>query len=275
MVTCAVLLIVGPGRLVAAVRDYRWRIRAIVAPIAVLVLILFLRGATKDLVPILSWRIVGIRVTQHIFDLERVIFGENPVAILQSFQTPELTSYFVFTYIYGYAFLLLFPFVAYFALDRMDELRALLLAYTTNYGVGLVLYVLLVAYGPRNFDPTLFDAVLYDAYPQARNLTNSVNQNVNVFPSLHTSLAMTTLCFAWHTREKYPLWLPVAAVLAISVVVSTMYLGIHWLSDAVAGTVLALCSTYVGVNYTVEEIAASVRTFVRSRLENGLSPRRE
>ena len=41
------------------------------------------------------------------------------------------------------------------------------------------------------------------------------------------------------TREQYPRWAPVAVWLSLSVVVATMYLGIHWLTDVVAGFALA------------------------------------
>jgi membrane-associated phospholipid phosphatase len=66
-----------------------------------------------------------------------------------------------------------------------------------------------------------------------------VNRNVNVFPSLHTSLSVTVAAMAYRTRDHYPLWAPVAAVLAASVVFSTMYLAIHWATDVVGGVVLA------------------------------------
>ncbi len=40
----------------------------------------------------------------------------------------------------------------------------------------------------------------------------------------------------------YPKWFVVATVLAVSVAVSTMYLGIHWLIDVLAGIALAHAS---------------------------------
>jgi len=85
---------------------------------------------------------------------------------------------------------------------------------------------------------------LYDTNPEYQYLTREVNTSTNVFPSLHTSLSATVAAFAWQTRSEFPKWLPVAVVLAASVAISTMYLGIHWGIDVTAGLLLAaLCVT--------------------------------
>ena len=263
MLVTATLVIVGPRAIVAAVRDVRWRLDQCLLPFAALAAVLLVRWSTQDVVQRLERGVLRNNITPYLFEIDRALF--DPVAVLQSFQTEALTSFFVFVYIYGYAFLILFPFVAYFALEEMEELSTLVLAVIANYGIGLIFYTLFIAFGPRNVDPLVFEGLLYDAFPQSRELTNEINRNTNVFPSLHTSLAMTMFFLAWVTREKYPLWLPVAGILAISVGLSTMYLGIHWFSDVVAGMALALVSVYIGVNYTVAGIAGSVRRFFETR----------
>ena len=68
--------------------------------------------------------------------------------------------------------------------------------------------------------------------------TVHINSNTNVFPSLHASLSITVLLLAWTTRAEFPRWVVLAAVLAGSVVLSTMALGIHWATDVVAGIAL-------------------------------------
>ena len=274
MLVTATLVFVGPRRFVTAIRDFRWRFEACALPLGVLAGILFVRWSTGDVLPNLSWRFFGSNITPYIFELERTIFPHNPVTVLQSFQTEAITTYFVFIYIYGYAFLLIFPFIAYFALEEMDDLSTLLVAYTANYAIGLLCYVLFIAYGPRNFDPFLFEGVLYqaDVFPASGYLTHTVNTPENVFPSLHTSMAMTVFLLAWLTRDKYPFWVPIAGILAISVLVSTMYLGIHWLSDAVAGVALAAVSVYIGVNYSIEELLESTRLYLEARFTREEKP---
>jgi len=264
MLVTATLVIVGPRNVVTAVQDFRWRLEAVVLPFAVLALVLLLRWSTQDIVTRLERRVLRNNITPLLSDIDQILF--DPVEILQSVQTELLTSFFVFIYIYGYAFLLLFPFIAYFALDEMEELSTLVVAFTANYAIGLLFYTLFIAFGPRNVDPLVFEGLLYDAFPQSRTLTNEINQNTNVFPSLHTSLAMTVFFLAWVTRDKYPRWLPVAGFIAISVSLSTMYLGIHWFSDVIAGTMLALISVYIAVNYTIEEMVASAWGFFETKL---------
>jgi membrane-associated phospholipid phosphatase len=267
MLATATLVLVGPQRIVAAFRGYRWRLEACLLSVAALVVVLGLRVSTRDIVQRLERRVIGHNITYDLFALEQRLFGETTVELLQSIQSEALTSFFVFIYIYGYAFLLLFPVIAYFALEEMDDLSTLLLAFTANYGIGLLCYILFIAYGPRNFDPVLFEGLLYDAFPQSRALTNQVNQNTNVFPSLHTSLSMTVFFLAWVTRDRYPIWVPISGFLAISVALSTMYLGIHWFFDVVAGTALALLSVYIGVNYTVDGLVATSRQYLGQRFD--------
>lgn len=267
MLVTATLALVGPRNVVRSLRDFRWRLETCLLPFAALTVVLLLRWSTRDIVQRLERRVLRNNITPNLFEFDQALFGTDPVAVLQSFQTDLLTSFFVFVYIYGYAFLLLFPFVAYFALEEMDELSTLVVSFTANYAIGLICYTLFLAFGPRNFDPLLFENLLYEAFPQARTLTNEINQSTNVFPSLHTSLSMTVFFLAWVTREKYPVWLHVSGVIAISIAISTMYLGIHWFADVVAGTLLALVSVHIGVNYTIEGMAASIRRFFETRLE--------
>ncbi|WP_440765062.1 phosphatase PAP2 family protein [Natronorubrum sp. DTA7] len=268
MLVTAALVIVGPRHVAAALREFRWRLETCLLPFAALATVLLLRWSTQDVVQRLERNVLRNNITPYLFEFDRALFSTDPVVIVQSFQTDILTSFFVFIYIYGYAFLLLFPFVAYFALEEMEELSTLVLAFTANYAIGLLFYTFFIAFGPRNVDPLLFEGLLYEAFPQSRTLTNEINQPTNVFPSLHTSLAMTVFFLSLVTRKKYPVWVPISGFLAISVSLSTMYLGIHWFADVLAGTLLALVSVYIGVNYTVDGIVASIRRFFGTRLES-------
>ncbi|WP_394743042.1 phosphatase PAP2 family protein [Natronococcus roseus] len=239
----SIALFVGRGRLVETAREWRSRLRATAPAVAVLAAVLGLNRVVR-------WRgdeiegAIGFHMTETFYDLE----GEF-VLLFQSIATEELTAYFSFVYVYGYAFLLIFPGIAYFVLSDTRTFRRLLTAYSLNYVLGLAFYLLVIAYGPRNVMPEeLTVTMLYDNSPEYQHLTREVNRNTNVFPSLHTSLAATVGVFAYITRSSYPYWFPVAAVLAASVAISTMYLGIHWAIDVVAGLILAgVCVRLSGV----------------------------
>jgi len=129
-------------------------------------------------------------------------------------------------------------------------LKVTLLAYILNYGVGLVCYVVFVTYGPRNFMPEAVSSLLYTSWPQSQLLTSEVNVNTNVFPSLHTSLSASVAFLAYRYRDVSSLWLPVSGFGALSIAVSTMYLGIHWLTDVIAGVILAAGCVALSVRLT-------------------------
>lgn len=171
------------------------------------------------------------------------LFEGHFVPTLQESVPQPLKLYFAATYVVGYAVLLIFPPLAYAVLDDLEHASALFVAYAANYLVGAIVYIAVVAFGPRNyFLRPVVEQPLYDNFPDVMYLTSAVNTNSNVFPSLHASMATTVLLLAYFTREEYPRWLAITAVLAPSVVAATMVLGIHWLADVLAGVAMAVVS---------------------------------
>ena len=151
-------------------------------------------------------------------------------------------------------FLLVFPIVAYIALSERKPFQRLVVAYSLNYFVGLLLYVLFIAYGPRNWwgvelGTPVYQNALYAMSTEYEFLTSEVNSRTNVFPSLHTSLSTTVTLFAYRTRDTYRVWFGLATALAASIIVSTMYLGIHWAVDILFGFVLAGFAVFVADRY--------------------------
>jgi membrane-associated phospholipid phosphatase len=242
--------------------DVRWicrNLRSAAPTLAVLGGVLAVNSVVRDIGVELSW-LIGVNITGYIFLVESEL-----VATIQSIATPALTAYFGFVYVFGYTFLLTFPVLAYLLADGPRPVRVLFTAYILNYGFGLVCYVLFVAYGPRNFMPELVDPLLYTAWPQSQLLVQQVNTNTNVFPSLHTSLSVTVALVAVRFRDIYPRWTPVAGLLAASIVFSTMYLGIHWATDVVAGAAVGWASVALAARIDDDPIAGAVRRWRKRR----------
>ena len=237
MLAVAGLAVIGPARLRAARNGVRARLWDARRAGAVLAAVLVASAIGRSSLQTVS-ELFGLQATALIYGLE----GGFVAWVQATFAAPALTTYFSWVYVYGYAFLLAFPVIAYLALPRTTTLRRLLVAYALNYGIGLTLYTIVFAHGPRNVMPDMVTPLLFTNQPDVILLASEVNEASNVFPSLHTSLSVTVGTFAVLTREEYPRWTAVAVPLALSVVVATMYLGIHWLTDVVAGFALAFGS---------------------------------
>lgn len=187
----------------------------------------------------------GYRATTAIYAVEGDL-----VAAIQDAIPRFAVYYFGPAYVVGYVVVVAFPVAAYAFAESMRPLKRLVAAYAVNYAVAIACYAGVVAYGPRNYptapgaDPSAasVEPLLLEWFGGVTRLTSQVNTATNVFPSLHTALSVTVLLAAVSTHEEFPRWTPVAAFLTGSIVVATVFLGIHWATDVAAGALLAVGS---------------------------------
>lgn len=243
MICLTGILVLDRSHLAHTRREFRERARIALPFLGLLGVVLLFNAQFRVVVREISW-VIGINITPQIHRLE----GRTIIHI-QSLFGEQFSLFFTYVYVYGYVFLLVFPLLAYFLLPRLDTFKSLTLAYSLNYAIGLVLYAIFLAYGPRNM---ISPDVSQFFHPQFQLLTTEINENTNVFPSLHTSLSATVMFFAWQTREKFPWWLLIASFFGLSIIISTMYLGIHWVVDVIGGLVLAWVSYWLA-NRAIEE----------------------
>ncbi|MES3162374.1 MAG: phosphatase PAP2 family protein [Halorubrum sp.] len=235
---------------VADRRRLRGRLRTAAPFVGGLAVVVALNKGLLDRTEAFAYQ-YGVEATAWFHAVEGNLVGQ-----LQAALPGWSLYYFGPMYVLGYAVLLTFPLVAYLFVDDPRALQTLVMSYAINYAVAVVCYAAVLAYGPRNYpadpietDPTSVTAAtaaadqpLFNAFPAVTELTSQVNVHTNVFPSLHASLSLTVFVLAVSTRRELPRWTAVAGVVAASVVVSTMYLGIHWAVDVVAGAALAVGS---------------------------------
>ena len=232
--------------------ELRPRLREVAPYLGVTALFLMVKRATHGFSLRIS-QALGWNITAEIYAVE----GEF-VAVLQNV-VPEVTlGFFSAMYVFGFSYVLVTAPILYFMLSSQRYSKELLLAYLLNYAVGVIFYTLFIAYGPRNHLASV-EGLMYQTYPQTQTVSAAVSDDTNVFPSLHTSLAFTALLFAWRSRREYPRWFLIASFVVPSIVFSTMYLGIHWLVDVVAGVLLAVWSVY-----TAERLVAHTERHTRT-----------
>lgn len=233
------VLIIGQARFAGGHRTAARRLRRSAPYVATLALVAALGAVGRRITDELAW-LVGVNVTPAIQAIEG-----GSVAWMQSLASPPVTALLSFVYVYGFPFLLVFPLLLYLVVDDGRPFRELALAFALNDLIGLLAFVALISYGPRNVIPGLVEPLLFSTYPETRILSSSATANTNVFPSLHTSLSVTVAMMAWRTRGQVRTWWYLAAPLAAGVIVATMYLGIHWIVDVLGGLALGVGSVRV------------------------------
>jgi membrane-associated PAP2 superfamily phosphatase len=235
------LLCAGPRQLSRATNDLGDRARGIAPYLAAALGLLAVKQLTQGYRIRLS-RALDWRITDELYAVE----GEFVAALQRA--TPEAAlEPFSAAYMLGFAVLLVAGPTVYFLGGEGGQrhLKELLVAYLLNYAVGTLCYTLFIGYGPRKYLDSV-DGLMYQFYPETQELTAAVASNTNVFPSLHASLSVAVVAVAWRSRRRFPRWAGISAALAAAVVYSTMFLGIHWATDVVAGAVLGVGSAAVG-----------------------------
>ncbi len=143
------------------------------------------------------------------------------------------------------AYILLFPqaviiCLVLYTVDRdRPAMRQFLAGFAANYILALPFYLFFPVREAWAFSGTDAITLRMDAAaPVLMQAYRPMSGIDNCFPSLHTSLAVTALLVA-RDRPR-PRLAGFLATVAAATVLSIFYLGIHWITDAAAGVLLAL-----------------------------------
>jgi membrane-associated phospholipid phosphatase len=184
----------------------------------------------------------------RLLQLDRVLFGETPAALLSRYPSPWATELMSAAYLaYQPLVHLTLLLVLFRTLEQSRRLYALVFC---TFAAGFTLYLLVPAVGPETFAPQLFPLAL----PQglfARFNTALVAQGgavYDTFPSLHVAL---TLVMAVELARRGRLLALSMAVLVPLIVLSTLYLRYHYGVDLLAGALL-----FAGIEFGLRRSAA-------------------
>lgn len=173
---------------------------------------------------------------QHIFQWNE-FFDRIPLndgAIFRFWQPEWLTEYMKWVYSYGFALSYWICLIySFFSKDVKKLLRYALAGYLLQVPLILPFY-----------NTILLQEVWYvhgvpDMLQRMLTPEEAFRTAWNCFPSMHTSIAFAGLLLS--RREKNPWFRLVAGIYCGSIILSTLYLQIHWVLDVIGGMIFAYC----------------------------------
>lgn len=215
-----------------------------------------------------AWLITNVVNTiAHRFHADRTFTRfiykfEGPVVVaFQAAVSAPLTVFFTAAYLVGFPAIVLFT---YFKLKAHDEreARRYALAYVVLVLLALPFFVLFPVGIPALYPGVSVEPLIFEVSPVIRAGMLATDTMVKAFPSLHTGLAVLAALYA---RKATPRYAATAFVLAGTIVFSTFYLGIHWLTDAVFAVVLVGVAYWVSRSIDPERVLPVPAVFVRRR----------
>ncbi|WP_078427215.1 phosphatase PAP2 family protein [Alkalihalobacterium alkalinitrilicum] len=156
---------------------------------------------------------------------------------LRQFATPIMDRFFVYIYIHGFVFCL-FGLALYYLLTGQPRkiLLAMFAGHFLQYVLILPFHFWVDGHQVWWIQNQWFGYQFTDPIAGYRTITDPVIPSLNhVFPSMHTSIATVTILLAWRESSR-----PIKyffTILNSGIIISTVYLGIHWVIDIFGGII--------------------------------------
>lgn len=168
--------------------------------------------------------------------------GVNPVVWMQRWARSQLTNLMVSGYATYYLLPPLLTMVLY-RRGKIREFRDVILAIVITFYVGFIGYTAVPAMDPWITMRERFTVDL-QASPLAQKALgwyklSHLRVARDCFPSLHTAVSLVVLAFAWRTWRVF-FWVALPCVLLL--MMSTVYLRLHYVVDLIAAVPLAIFS---------------------------------
>ena len=200
---------------------------------------------------------LGLDWTPHVHALEGDVVARFQAAL----RHPLLDLLLHFVYITVYAVYHIAAMVGFAVTGRTAMVKRFAVTWILIYGIALPFYLLAPINetwttnpqygcyqdytGPFGSFATSTAGVLHAECGDGGSIVQAISSINNCFPSLHNAFAWALPFLFWRSG-----WRRAAAgtsVIAFLISVSTLYLGIHWITDLVAGVALAAFVTWVAV----------------------------
>jgi membrane-associated phospholipid phosphatase len=165
----------------------------------------------------------------------------NIVAGFSNFWVPEITLFFVFIYIILYPFTLWYTPLYLIMTNQKYALNTLAFSLLYLYIFALPFYL----FFPVTNVYTYYDlpSALNTVIPEIETFFYSTTTQNNCFPSLHTAMSIIIARTIFLTDNKRFQYLGVFVM--VTVIISVLYLSIHWIVDVIGGIIVALLAIYL------------------------------
>lgn len=187
--------------------------------------------------PMWNW-VVGMQTKsiRHVFNWNDLFnsIPLNDAAFFRLWQPKWLTHYMQWVYSFGFA-------LSYW----ICLIRAFFTKDVHKFGrYALAGYLLQVPFILLFYNTILLQEVWYvqgtpDLLERGLSAKQAFSTAMNCFPSMHTSIAFAGLLLSMREQSRW--YKLVLGTYCISIIVSTMYLKIHWVIDVIAGMLFAYC----------------------------------
>ncbi|WP_127529685.1 phosphatase PAP2 family protein [Paenibacillus kobensis] len=168
------------------------------------------------------------------------------VANLQHlFHNPVLTTVLSFLYIVVFqAMLIASIFIYTYKSESKQMFYATCYAIMINYFVAIPFFLFFPVDEVWSYAPNV-DFLMLDAFPKFETQYRALSGLNNCFPSLHTSISVTVAILAVRSGNKK--WAALTCTMAVAIIFSIFYLGIHWFIDMCGGVVLGILASTIAI----------------------------
>lgn len=163
----------------------------------------------------------------------------------QMFENPVLTDILGFFYLVVFQSLIVASLAIYASAKQTKMIIAVCYAVTLNYLIAIPFYLFVPVNEVWSYAPSGVQFLMLNVFPTFEEQYRHLSGLDNCFPSLHTSISITIALLAIRSGNRRWKWF--TCISALTIVFSIFYLGIHWLSDMVAGSALALFASWAGM----------------------------
>ncbi len=196
--------------------------------------------------------IVQLIEVNYLDSLATALVGRDFTPVFQSIEDgavrwlvqhwyPPLVTVCVYIYIGIYPFTLWFTPLFFVLTNNQRALKTFAVGLLFIFAVALPFYLFFPITNVYTYfhEPFALDSVI----PSVGHFFYTTTTTNNCFPSLHVAMAL--LIFLCVTITKNRRYIALTAVSAGGVIFSVLYLGIHWITDVIGGTILVLLVFYL------------------------------